>query len=345
MSFKRLDPEDVAISAESVVAPAWSSQVTTLTNFFTSSIQPGQNSGQYYYDIYQVNPNDAGGIPAATASVQFSIAYGNFLGSGSSQISVVTGSTPSAITYGQYRTLVNGDENTNFTFGTTVPKSVFIITVNRSKYKEKLLPGSFNLTLTSGSNTLKLTDNSITATTVSYVDSGRVFDIVSGSNGVQYTGINTSGFSAASGSYGKFLPDVGIIILNAAALSGSVSPAAGMALPVNEALNGSSRLNLNTFYNAIRTGGNFKLQSEETVTSNYVFIRVRNSEYNYSTNPSIISGSGELRYDVMVNTPQAYITTVGMYNDNNDLLAVAKLSKPLLKDFTKEALLRIKLDY
>jgi hypothetical protein len=47
----------------------------------------------------------------------------------------------------------------------------------------------------------------------------------------------------------------------------------------------------------------------------------------------------------MINNPQTYITTVGLYNDNNDLLGVAKLSKPLLKDFTKEALVRIKLDY
>ena len=62
-------------------------------------------------------------------------------------------------------------------------------------------------------------------------------------------------------------------------------------------------------------------------------------------NPSNISGSGELRWNVMVNTPQTYITTVGLYNDNNDLLGVAKLSRPLLKDFTKEALVRIKLDY
>ena len=95
----------------------------------------------------------------------------------------------------------------------------------------------------------------------------------------------------------------------------------------------------------ITAGKNFTIQSEETVTSNYVFVRVRNSEFNYSTNPSYITGSGELRHDVMINTPQAYITTVGMYNDNNDLVAVAKLSKPLLKDFTKEALIRIKLDY
>jgi uncharacterized protein YebE (UPF0316 family) len=43
--------------------------------------------------------------------------------------------------------------------------------------------------------------------------------------------------------------------------------------------------------------------------------------------------------------PKAYITTVGMYNNNNELLAVAKLSKPLLKSFNREALIRIKLEY
>ena len=74
-------------------------------------------------------------------------------------------------------------------------------------------------------------------------------------------------------------------------------------------------------------------------------MRARNSEFNYSTNPSLITGSGELRHNVMVNSPQSYITTLGLYNDNNDLLATAKLSRPLIKDFTKEALVRIKLDY
>jgi hypothetical protein len=121
----------------------------------------------------------------------------------------------------------------------------------------------------------------------------------------------------------------------------------GLGLSINEtsAVGLASSPNLSTFYNIVKAGGRFTLQSEETITSNYVFIRVRNSEYNYSTNPSIITGSGELRYDVLINTPQAYLTTVGLYNDNNDLLGVAKLSRPLLKDFTKEALIRIKLDY
>lgn len=340
MSFKRLDTEDISISAESIVAPAWSNQITTLDSFYTSSNQTGTGAGNYYYEVYQT------GSTEAAASVQFSIAYGNYLGSGSTIISSVSSSTPSSINYGQYRTLVNGDENTNFTFGTVIPKSIFIISVNRSKYKEKLLPGSFNLTLSgSGNTSLKLTDNSKSITAISYVDAGRVYDIVSGSDGVAYTGNGTTtGFSINSGSYGKFLPDVGTIILNGEALKATAADG-GLGLSINEGFNVSPTLNLTSIFNAIATGKNFKLQSEETVSSNYVFVRVRNSEFNYSTNPSNISGSGELRWDVMVNTPQAYITTIGMYNDNNDLLGVAKLSRPLLKDFTKEALVRIKLDY
>ena len=59
-----------------------------------------------------------------------------------------------------------------------------------------------------------------------------------------------------------------------------------------------------------------------------------------------ISGStGEVIYTQFINNPQVYITTVGMYNDANELVAVAKLSKPLLKDFTKESLIRVKLDF
>ena len=59
----------------------------------------------------------------------------------------------------------------------------------------------------------------------------------------------------------------------------------------------------------------------------------------------MISGSGDFYYPTLVNNPETFITTVGMYNDNNELLAVAKLSKPLSKNFTKEALVRVKLDF
>ena len=337
MSFKRLDPEDISISAESVVAPLWSVDTKYLTSFFTASGQVASNTGKFYYEVYENNPADL----AIPANVQFAIAYGHKDGKGAAPYTTsaqsVPGKSATSTIYGQYRNLIFGDEETDFIFGSAASPDIYVITLDRARYKEKLLPGSFNLKLARIGQTLELTDNSRDLLTVSYVDAGRVYDIVEGKDGKATTG---TGFSSNYGSYGKFLPDVGIIVLNGKALQDG-----GFGLAHNDLEDGSGVPNLESFYNAIHLGASSSLQSEETISSNYVFVRVRNSEFNYTTNPSNITSSGELRHNIMINTPQAYITTVGMYNDNNDLLGVAKLSRPLLKDFTKEALIRIKLDY
>jgi len=337
MSFKRLDPEDISISAESVVAPLWSSgDGKYLTSFHTSSGQVASNTGNYFYEIY-----DGVYDSPTPVSVQFAIAYGHKEGKGAlPYYPGVNTKTPTSTIYGQYRNLIFGDEEVGFVFGTYESDDIYVMSIDRARYKEKLLPGSFNLKLTNGDKTLHLTDNSADITTVSYVDAGRVYDIISGSHGIPYN--NGTGFTAEHGSYGKFLPDVGVVVLNGAALN--LNTYEGINIATNPDINGAVN-NLDKFYSAIKNGASGSLQSEETISSNYVFVRVRNSEFNYSTNPSNITSSGELRHDVMINTPQAYITTVGLYNDNNDLLGVAKLSRPLLKDFTKEALVRIKLDY
>ena len=105
----------------------------------------------------------------------------------------------------------------------------------------------------------------------------------------------------------------------------------------------SKGLNPQYLYDSLSS---FTLRSEETLTSDFVFVRARNSEFNYTENPSYISGStGEIIYPVLVDSPQTFISSVGLYNDNNECVAVAKLSKPLQKDFTKELLLRVKLDF
>ena len=101
-----------------------------------------------------------------------------------------------------------------------------------------------------------------------------------------------------------------------------------------------------SMFQAISGSTGFTLNSQETITSDFIFVRPRSSEFNYSENPSFISGStGAVLYPQFINNPQVYITTIGLYNDTNQLLAVAKLSRPLTKDFTKEALVRVKLDF
>lgn len=342
MSFKRLDQEDIVISADSITAPAWSDNLTTLTTFYTSSAQTARLSGDYYFNVYKDDY-----ALTSSADIQYSIAYGHLKGSGSIPFnSGVAGVSPSQVVYKTYRNLVNGTEETNLNFAGTTVESIYAISIERARYKEKLLPGSLTLTLTNGSETVKLTDDSNYASTVTFGDSGREFNIISGSAGTRYTGAGTDGtygYSNGSGSFGKFLPDIGTIILNGDALD-LTQTNGGITLATSTGI-GTDGVNIEKLHNTIGTGASFILRSEETISSNYVFIRARNSEFNYSTNPSNITGSGELRHNVMIDSPQAYVTSVGLYNDNNDLLGIAKLSRPLLKDFTKESLIRVKLDY
>jgi hypothetical protein len=354
MSFKSLDPQDFLVSADSITAPCWTNYSNPITSLYTSSVQIAGTSGNYYLNVYNADPSTD-----TSSEIQFNIAYGNKNGSGSLLYDAgINGLSPSRTVYGQFRNLIYGDENTNFSFSTITPtpNDFYAITIDRARFKESLFPGTLTLTLYSASKQIVLTDDSLTTTTVSYCDAGRVFNIISGSNGIA-TAANALGAISTgmtvSGSYGLFLPDIGTIILNAAALdlphaSGGIS----LNTKRNSNTNDSNPLRLYTTASGkigLATGSytsSFSLNSNETITSDFVFCRARNAEFNYTENPSFISGStGAVLYDLFINSPTTYITTVGMYNDSNELLAVAKLSKPLKKDFTKEALIRVKLDF
>jgi len=352
MSFVSLNPEDFVISSDSIVSTLWSNNSPTLTLFATSSTLIKNN---FYLPVFLSSTDLSTVVDTVDSRIatqpQFFISYGRLDSSGSAPLNaLVPDNTPTRINYGQYRTLINGDEETNIDFGAGNPDSedLYVININRTNYKEKLFLNTFNLDL-SGSVKIRLTNNVNNITTVPFSDAGRVFDIVSGSNGSPISSLSaiagtTPGYTP-SGSYGKFLPDVGLIILNPRALA--LDPAdggVGLTLDLNKT-NSALDTNNKALFNLIKEGKRFSLNSEETITSNYIFTRIKNSDFNYTTNPSVINNEGEFNYPTLVNNPETFITTVGMYNDNNELLAVAKLSKPLSKNFTKEALIRVKLDF
>jgi len=337
MAFKRLDPEDFLVSSDSITAPLWSTGAPALSEFYTSSVQAAGSSGNYYLSVYQTASN------FSTAQVQFDVAYADALGSGSTWYnSIVPENSYTKTIYGQYRSLILEDENTSFTFGggnnSYTSNNFWVISIERANYKQSLFPGSLNLQLSGSGGIINLTDNSLDNPVNQFIGATQVYQLISGSNGTAGTLAN-SGYVLNSGSYGLVFPQLGTILLNPAAISQSIQVAPSRSF-------NAPGLNNQRLYSAISQSKFFALNSQETVTSDYVFVRSRNSEFNYSENPSFISGStGEVIYSSFINQPQVYITTIGLYNDSNDLLAVAKMSRPLLKDFTKEALVRVKLDF
>ncbi len=81
------------------------------------------------------------------------------------------------------------------------------------------------------------------------------------------------------------------------------------------------------------------------LNSTIYFCRVNHNEFNYSSNPTYVTGS-KLRVKKNYNDlPLSYITSIGLYSSDNELLAVAKLSEPIRKDPNTELTLRVRLDY
>jgi len=350
MSFGTYNAEDQVLSSDAVISPMWDDRTTVLSTFFTSSTQEagvyGQRTqGEFFLDVYKSNPQFTSSL-----APQFSIAYGHISGSGSSYFNpLVDGKTPTRDIYGQFRSLIYGDENTAFQFGgsTYTSKDIIIISVSRAKFKESFNPGSFFLALKSGSNSIRLTDDSTVTTAATYIGTSRVYQLLSGS----YNSVNSTSYTV-SGSYGLMIPDEGLIILNPRALALPVGALGGLNVTWNEdssntvaTANPAYNYNNRKVYELLTTGANFRLQNYETISSRYFFVRVKNAEDNYTTNPTVIDSNGNLLYTSLIYNPQTYITTVGLYNTAGDLVAVAKLNKPLVKDFTKELLLRVKLDF
>jgi len=91
----------------------------------------------------------------------------------------------------------------------------------------------------------------------------------------------------------------------------------------------------------------------EFVPSRHYFVRVKNRDFNYSNNPTYvfdgtednIHAKGTIRNEDFISDPRTYVTSVGLYNDNNELVAVAKLSRPALKDFSSELLIKVRIDF
>ena len=337
MAFQRFNRQnDIVENQRTIISSGlWSAGSSTLTSFYTQSLN-GNITGPFL-DIYQEDPNLSG-----SAEVQFSLGYAHIAGSGSAgnTTKLTTGGRQSAALYRQFRNLLLPPNSTNieFTAGSAVSKDDFyFISFQRARQREKIDPGNWQLNLKAGSDVVRLIDDSGASNNPTVNEGGRVFNIVSGSiaNGVEAAAASEGG----DGAYGLFYPDLGIILLNARKLDDDTDVTTTRNTDAFD--NNPQKL-----YKTIVEGASFQARREEEISSTNYFVRVNNRDFNFSTNPTYATQSdGSLTQPTFYKDPKTFITQVGLYNDANELLAIAKLSKPILKSYSREAIIKVKLDF
>tara|TARA_Y100000004_G_C8954470_1_gene430166 strand:- start:2402 stop:3688 length:1287 start_codon:yes stop_codon:yes gene_type:complete len=251
---------------------------------------------------------------------------------------------------------------------------VYALFGKRERFKDRLNKKSWTLTLSGstggGTGTkLKLTDDSATVAAVA-TPGGPRYNIVSGSLGTVKHAYTTK-------TYGWYYPEMGCMLFSGCELSAS------MPGPSGSSVGGTTTSHISTFSsnyssaenlarisgsgfapnlintrnanNALRlvncmknmgSSTTLRLRSEEDQTQENYFCRIKAAEYNFSANPTFVSGSkNKIRAADMHGNPQTFITGVGLYNSAGQLLAIAKLSSPLKKNFASEATIKVKLTY
>tara|TARA_B100000902_G_C27273779_1_gene897737 strand:+ start:690 stop:1895 length:1206 start_codon:yes stop_codon:yes gene_type:complete len=342
-SFGEFD--QITGKVEVVTTGLWSGDTGSLTTFFTSSAQVAATSGKYYYNVYDT---------AATSSIQFSVAYGNRTGLGSPALSGDDTSTlETKATYAQYKQILLETDDSQFTFvssstaGTHDSDAIYVINVARGRYKEKMDAGNWSLTLSGSLGSTTLIDDSGKKFDDTVGKAGRVFNVVSGSLnlGTENAATINTNYGVNGEGFGLFYPDQGLIVLNPTALSSSLGSVHGRDLAGSLVTNASTKNQLR-LVESIKLGADFEARRTENVSTSHYFVRATNREFNYSNNPSFVTGSdGSFAESTFETDPRTFITTVGLFNTSNEMIAVAKTSQPIPKSFDKEVLIKVKLDF
>ena len=241
-------------------------------------------------------------------------------------------------------------------------KDCFFISLSRLLTKDQIKKGTFNITLGQGpwANTM--------GSTITLGDSGssEIAGFKSGLPGGDYAvlyDMALRGVLPASSSYGAIFYQAGIVVLSSSIwmtgstgtgakitdfASGSVTTtgstsADGPARDVDYMMATSS---ISGAVDAVRARiQNISFNNSTEINSTIYFCRMPVNQFNYSSNPSYTVASKMVVKNVKSDLPVSYVTTIGLYNSANELLATAKLSEPLRKDPTNELTLRVRLDY
>ena len=248
------------------------------------------------------------------------------------------------------------DEDGDLSGGTKIDEAIFF-TFSRLLIKDEIKKGSFALTLGASSSYANAHLQQITISDKDGTNGYKVnspvgeYGILYASNSVG-TPIHSSKLTNGYAKCGLIYYQAGIAVLTASVFM-SASTGFGLNVSPSMSAGGADFQSLVTGStvdigaNAIRHRiNNLSFNNTTELNSSIYFCRINHNEFNYSSNPTYVSGS-EIRVKggIQSNNPISYISTVGLYSADNQLLAVGKLSEPLRKDPTIEYTLRARLDY
>ena len=224
--------------------------------------------------------------------------------------------------------------------------SAFFINLSRLIVKDEIKKGTFSLTMGSANSY----DAPFASTfTLADLEAGNKYftNSPAGEFGILYTGSSADGTTFGD-SRGLIFSQAGVAVIPAAS-----NVAGGDMVNAVWQSNGQTKVQTLVTASMDTVADSFlhrldKVQFNNTteLNSTIYFCRANHNEFNYSSNPTYLSQSKiVVKGDNVLAPPRSYVTTVGLYSADNELLAVAKLSEPLRKDPTNELTLRVRLDY
>ena len=242
---------------------------------------------------------------------------------------------------------------------------VVFVNFSRLLTKDQIKKGSFSMTVATGSWADAITAGSVvTLTDASASANQGTVSALGGEYGLLYAQDGPLATKLGRAEVGNIFYQAGIAVLTASIFKndlGGKAEADTLNIDVNgdfssqfgdlgqtvkgivQTLSGSS---ISGACNALRHRvTNIAFNNTTEINSNIFFCRVPWNKFNYSTNPTYVSGAAIVVKNLSSDIPISYVTTIGMYSAAGELMATAKLSEPLRKDPTNELTLRVRLDY
>lgn len=333
MSFKEFDQSTDVSTQLSVI-----NEVIPLTGTFFSGtefytktyiniVSGSALSGGFFQTVFDGSPSSV----SSSALIDFT--YGHSSSSLNVGYSETLINSEKQRVYKQMAGQLLGDQSSIFNFGGTDKHEVFFYLFKRRIYKDEVKKGvlSYNhQTQGEGDgNTLVFADAGA-ASSFEIGPGGDESDVFSGSTAVGKLYYNAGVLAIASGAFvpvGATSPPhwSGSLNLDAVAISGNIDNiVTGLRNHIN----------------------NLEFQNQTNLHSTIYFCRALNADFNYSTNSTFVDSDGRIVVTSGTdNQTRSYITTVGLYDINDNLLAVAKSSEPVKKSPDNEVIFRVKLSY